>query len=67
MSITFEFSVSVMKLYNGHRSAYIALRVGRRTFYLMRWDVARLEKPKYRPRFFSRDGLMAWVSGRYVT
>ena len=51
--------VSVLALHNGHRSLYVAATLGRRTYWLMRWDVARAPLGRFR----SRDGLMGWTWG----
>lgn len=51
--------VNVMRLYNGHRSVYVRVTVGPRSWWVQRWDVARTTGH----RFLSRDGLMGWTWG----
>jgi hypothetical protein len=54
---------NIMKLYNGHRSFYACLEVGKVALWLMRWDVARAPEG----RLLSSDGLMGWTCGRRVS
>ncbi len=47
----------------GRRTVYANVTIGKRTFWAMRWDTARCERPKYRPFALSSDGLMCWTMG----
>jgi hypothetical protein len=58
----FEIDLSVMKLYNGRRSVYAMLRIGRRYVFLSRWDTARVTlKPKQID--IHRGPEMTWYAG----
>ena len=51
--------VHVMRLYNGRRSFYGAVVIGRRRLWLQRWDTARAPENRWR----TRDGVMGWTGG----
>lgn len=57
--LEFGLRINAMTLYNGHRSFYASLTIGRRWVWVQRWDVERAP----RGRFRSRDGLMGWAWG----
>jgi hypothetical protein len=66
MSIQFGIDVNISTLkfdpVNGRRTCYATLTLGRRKFWVMRWDSERTRD--YKHRFaFSRDGLMSWSWG----
>ncbi len=45
----------------GRRTFYASLKIGRHTFWVMRWDTARCTKET--PFAFSSDRLMCWTAG----
>lgn len=62
----FELAANTMRLafdpVRGRRTFYAVLTIGRRRFWLMRWDTARCAD--YRHQFCrSKDGLMQWTCG----
>lgn len=60
--LNFEINAHTMTLYNGHKSFYASITIGKVTWWVMRWDIARTTGH----RFLSRDGLMGWTWGRRV-
>lgn len=61
--------VSTDRLYNGRLSVYIALRLGRRTLWLSRWDAPRvLPYPKSDQAILwhQRAADMVWYCGRHI-
>lgn len=54
----FGIRLSVLHLYNGRRSLYVAVTIGRRVFWLQRWDAERQPRGVYEP-----SGAMTWAAG----
>ena len=48
---------------HGRQTFFAAITIGKRTFWLQRWDAARCVKEK--PFAYSRDGLMCWTRGQH--
>ena len=59
ITVNAGFEVSVMELYNGHRSLYAKLQIFGQTFWLQRWDTERATNN----RFLNADGSMGWTWG----
>ena len=58
--LEFGVKISVLHLYNGRRSLYIALTLGHTTFWIQRWDAPR------QPRgWFEPNGQMTWAVGSH--
>jgi hypothetical protein len=60
MNLSIGLTASSNTLYNGRRSFYLSLTVGRRRLWLMRWDAVRSHNGVF---YTERDGVMNWSAG----
>lgn len=62
----FSISLTTGRLYNGHRSLYAKVEIGRRTWWISRWDTARVAiasgANRREQHLWSRGG-MTWYCG----
>ncbi len=61
----FSIEFSGMRLYNGKLSVWASIKLNKRTFFLSRWDTARVDH-KPRTFFLSRRSLMTWYVGTFA-
>jgi hypothetical protein len=66
MTIAFSFNISKLNFEpcTNRRTVYASLKIGKRTYWLQRWDTGRCTKEKLLS--ISRDGLMCWTRGRFT-
>lgn len=64
--ISLRVSVGRLKLagWEGRRTVYVAVTLGRRTWWVQRWDTPRCSN--HRVYALSSDGKMAYTAGRRV-
>lgn len=64
LDLTFGINITSMKLYNGRRSFYLRIDLGRSSVFLSRWDTERvLPKPKQIDLY--RGPIMTWYVGAF--
>lgn len=61
-----EFGVraTISRLYNGRRSVYVSLQLGRRSWFLSRWDTARVTLKPAEINIW-RGPVMTWYAGTF--
>jgi hypothetical protein len=64
MTARLELGVSIMRLYNGRRSLYASLTIGRRTWFISRWDSVRVLPKAYTFDIY-RGPEMCWYAGTW--
>ena len=64
MTIRFDAYFNSMRLYNGRRSVYLSVTLGRRTWFVSRWDTVRV-LPKVRNVDLYRGAVMTWYAGAF--
>ena len=65
MMLRFDIGINVMQLYNGRRSFYGHLKIGRRTWFVSRWDTDRVTlKPGSIDLW--RGPVMTWYAGTWI-
>jgi hypothetical protein len=62
MSGELSVRVNVMRLYNGRRSFYLAITIGRRRYWVSRWDTDRVRPTD--GAWQRRGEVMTWYGGR---
>lgn len=63
-TMRFKIEVSTGKLYNGRRSFFAVIQLGRRSYWLQRWDTARVD-PKPNAVILHRGKVMTWNAGTH--
>ena len=64
LDLEFCVNVNTMRLYNGRRSFYLRVKIGRSSIFLSRWDSVRvLPKPKQIDLY--RGSVMTWYVGAF--
>jgi hypothetical protein len=61
MDFKLGIDVHAMRLYNGRRSFYAVLHLGRRAYWIQRWDTVRC--PANRLRSGTGEAAMGWTWG----
>jgi hypothetical protein len=65
MDLDFRITGRIAHLYNGRRSFYASIGIGKRTIFLSRWDTARVDARKRGTVQISRGPIMTWYAGMY--
>jgi hypothetical protein len=67
MTVELALRLNIMRLYNGRRSFYASLTIGRRRFFVSRWDSVRVHPIPLPGQFtIHRGPVMTWYGGRAV-
>lgn len=64
MNLEFRITLTTMRLYNGRRSVYASITLGRRSWFVSRWDTARVARKAGHVDLW-RGPLMTWYAGGF--